>query len=100
VKKKKLKILALFDAMSPTTIDQDLSAEMQTDNRKTEGHVMKALAELEYPAEYLAIFDDLDLIQQKLQQFNPDVIFNLADQFKNNRAFDQNIVSFPECPAR
>jgi D-alanine-D-alanine ligase len=55
---------------------------------------MKALAELEYPAEYLAIFDDLDLIQQKLQQFNPDVIFNLADQFKNNRAFDQNIVSF------
>jgi D-alanine-D-alanine ligase len=94
VKKKKLKILALFDAMSPTTIDQDLSAEMQTDNRKTEGHVMKALAELEYPAEYLAIFDDLDLIQQKLQQFNPDVIFNLADQFKNNRAFDQNIVSF------
>jgi D-alanine-D-alanine ligase len=34
------------------------------------------------------------LIQQKLQQFSPDVIFNLADQFKNNRAFDQNIVSF------
>src|SRR5688572_8183978 len=80
--------------MAPTTLDQDLSAEMQTENRKTEGHVMKALAELGYPAEYLAIFDDLDLIQQKLQKFEPDVIFNLADQFKNNRAFDQNIVSF------
>ena len=92
--KKKLKVLALFDAMAPTTLDQDLSAEMQTENRKTEGHVMKALAELGYPAEYLAIFDDLDLIQQKLQKFEPDVIFNLADQFKNNRAFDQNIVSF------
>ena len=26
----------------------------------------------------------------------PDVIFNLADQFKNNRGFDQNIVSFLE----
>src|SRR5207244_5166494 len=26
----------------------------------------------------------------------PEVIFNLADQFKNNRGFDQNIVSFLE----
>ena len=48
------------------------------------------------PTEHLAIFDDLDLLRQKLQSFQPDVIFNLADQFKNNRAFDQNIVSFLE----
>jgi D-alanine-D-alanine ligase len=92
--KKKLKVLALFDAVSPTTIDQDLSAELKTDDWKTEANVLNALAQLGYEAQYLAIFDDLDLIQQKLQQFQPDVIFNLADQFKNNRAFDQNIVSF------
>lgn len=92
--RKKLKTLALFDAMSPTTIDQDLSAELATENRKTEANVLKALGELGYPAEYLAIFDDLDLIRQKVESFRPDVIFNLADQFKNNRAFDQNIVSF------
>lgn len=92
--KKKLKVLALFDAISPTTIDQDLSEELKTDDWKTEANVLNALGQLGYAAEYLAIFDDLDLIQQKLQQFEPDVIFNLADQFKNNRAFDQNIVSF------
>jgi D-alanine-D-alanine ligase len=92
--KKKLKVLALFDAVSPTTIDQDLSAELMTDDWKTEANVLNALAQLGYETQYLAIFDDLDLIQQKLQQFQPDVIFNLADQFKNNRAFDQNIVSF------
>jgi D-alanine-D-alanine ligase len=92
--KKKLKVLALFDARSPTTIDQDLSEEFKTDDRKTEANVLKALEQLGYRTEYLAIFDDLDLVQQKLQQFEPDVIFNLADQFKNNRAFDQNIVSF------
>src|SRR5207245_10162397 len=39
---------------------------------------------------------DLDLVRQKLDNFAPDVIFNLADQFKNNRGFDQNIVSFLE----
>jgi D-alanine-D-alanine ligase len=89
-----LKVLALFDAISPTTIDQDLGAELKTDDWKTEANVLEALGELGHETQYLAIFDDLDLIQQKLQQFEPDVIFNLADQFKNNRAFDQNIVSF------
>jgi D-alanine-D-alanine ligase len=94
--KKKLKILALFDAIAPTTLDQDLSAEFKTDDWKTEVNVLAALGELGHTTEHLAIFDDLDLLRQKLQSFGPDVIFNLADQFKNNRAFDQNIVSFLE----
>jgi len=58
--------------------------------------VLAALAQLGHASEYLAIFDDLDLLRRKLESFEPDVIFNLADQFKNNRAFDQNIVSFLE----
>jgi D-alanine-D-alanine ligase len=94
--KKKLKILALFDAISPTTIDQDLSAELKTEDWKTEADVLAALAELGHAAEHLAIFDDLNLLRQKLDGFQPDLIFNLADQFKNNRAFDQNIASFME----
>ncbi len=94
--KKKLKVLALFDAISPTTIDQDLTVELKTDDWKTECHVLEALGQLGHTTEHLAIFDDLDLLRQKLQSFSPDVICNLADQFKNNRAFDQNIVSFLE----
>jgi len=94
--KKKLKVLALFDAMAPTTIDQDLSAELKTQDWKTEANVLEALRSLGHTTEHLAIFDNLDLLQQKVQSFEPDVIFNLADQFKNNRAFDQNIVSFLE----
>ncbi|NOS71518.1 MAG: hypothetical protein HOP33_16530 [Verrucomicrobia bacterium] len=94
--KRKLKILALFDAIAPTTIDQDLSAELKTDDWKTEANVLAALAELGHTVEHLAIFDDLNLLRQKLDSFQPDVLFNLADQFKNNRAFDQNIVSFLE----
>lgn len=94
--KKKLKVLALFDAIAPTTLDQDLSAELQTADWKTEAHVLAALAELGYTTEYLAIFDDLNLLQHKLERFQPDIIFNLADQFRNNRAFDQGIASFLE----
>jgi D-alanine-D-alanine ligase len=94
--KKKLKVLALFDAIAPTTLDQDLSEEFLTEDWKTETNVLGALRELGHTTEYLAIFDNLDLLRQKLESFQPDVIFNLADQFKNNRAFDQNIVSFLE----
>jgi D-alanine-D-alanine ligase len=89
-----LKILVLFDAVRPTTLDQDLGPELKTADWKTEAAVLAALNELGYPHEHLAIFDDLDLLRQKLQTFSPDVIFNLADQFRNNRAFDQHIVSF------
>jgi len=89
MKKKQLKVLALFDAIAPTTLDQDLSAEL-----KTEAHVLGALAQLGHLVEHQAIFDDLDTLRQKLTNFAPDVIFNLADQFKNNRAWDQAIVSF------
>lgn len=94
--KKKLKVLALFDAIEPTKLDEDLSARLKTEDWKTEANVLEALKELGHETEHLAIFDDLDLLRQKVQAFAPDIIFNLADQFKNNRAFDQNIASFME----
>src|SRR4029077_14982604 len=94
--KQDFKVLALFDAVRPTTIDQDLSAEMKTEDWKTEANLLTALSALGYATEHLAIFDNLDLLRQKLETFAPDVIFNLADQFKNNRGFDQNIASLLE----
>ena len=94
--KKKLKVLVLFDGTSPTTLDQDFSDELKTKEWKTEADVMKALAALEHTPEHLAIYDDVDLLRQKLETFAPDVLFNLVEQFRNKSEFDQNIVSFLE----
>jgi D-alanine-D-alanine ligase len=94
--KKKLKVLVLFDGVQPTPIDADLSKEMKTEEWQTEANVMAALKELGHVAEHLAIFDDLDLVRQKMESFQPDVLFNLVEQFKNNPGFDQNIVSLLE----
>jgi D-alanine-D-alanine ligase len=69
---------------------------MKTEDWKTEANVLAALGKLGHPTEHLAIFDNLDLLRQKMESFAPDVIFNLADQFKNNRGFDQNIASLLE----
>jgi D-alanine-D-alanine ligase len=94
--KKKLKVLVLFDGAQPTPIDADLSEEMKTEEWQTEANVMAALAELGHTADHLAIFDDVDLVRQKIESFQPDVLFNLVEQFKKNPGFDQNIVSFFE----
>ena len=94
--KKKLKVLVLFDGVRPTKIDEDLSKEMKHKDWKTEKNVMDALGALGHTAEHLAIFDDLDLVRQKIENFAPDVLFNLVEQFKNNPGFDQNIVSLLE----
>ena len=94
--KKKLKVLVLFDGTRPTTIDQDFTEELKTKEWKTEADVMNALGELGHIAEHLAIYDDVDLLRQKLETFAPDVLFNLVEQFKNKPEFDQNIVSFFE----
>jgi len=94
--KKRLKVLVLSDGSGPTTIDQDFSKEMKTEDWKTEANVLAALNALGYTSEHLAIFDDLDLLRQKLETFAPDVLFNLVELFKNNPGFDQNIVSFLE----
>ena len=94
--KKNLKVLVLFTAGERIPIDHDLTSDFETDDWKTEGGVLAALRELGYTAEYLALFDDLELLRQKLESFQPEIIFNLADEFKKNRAFDQNIVSFLE----
>src|ERR1044071_5147719 len=57
---------------------------------------MAALAEVGHAAEHLAIYDDVDLVRQKLETFAPDILFNLVEQFRNKSEFDQNIVSFFE----
>jgi D-alanine-D-alanine ligase len=82
--------------VQPTPIDADLSEEMKTEEWQTEANVMAALSELGHIPEHLAIFDDVDLVRQKMESFQPDVLFNLVEQFKNNPGFDQNIVSLLE----
>lgn len=94
--KRGLHVLALFDLGEPTTLQQDLSAELKTEPWRTEADVLAALRELGCSVDYVAIHDDTDLLRQKLQAFPADVIFNLLEEFRNNRALDQNVVSFLE----
>src|SRR5437016_13219615 len=82
--KKKLKVLVLFDGVRPTPIDADLSEEMKTEDWQTEANVMAALGELGHTAEHLAIYDDVDLVRQKMDSLQQDVHFNIVELFNTN----------------
>ncbi len=96
MKKRGLRILALFDLGEPTALDQDFTEALQTEAWKTEADVLRALRSLGHEVEYQAIHDDTDLLRRKLQGFPADIIFNLVEEFRNNRSFDQNVASFLE----
>jgi len=93
---KKLRVLALFDAGSPVHPDHDLVDELKTDDWKTEANVLGALRSLGCQVEHHVLHDDLGALRSKLDAFQPAIVFNLADEFRNNRSFDQNIASLLE----
>jgi D-alanine-D-alanine ligase len=94
--KKKLRVLALFDLGGPTTLDQDFTEELKSEDWQTEANVLNALRSTGYEVDYLAIHDTTDVIGQKLESFPADVIFNLVEAFRNKRSLDQNVASFLE----
>ena len=95
-KTKGLRVLALFDAGSPVHPEDDLADELKTDEWKTEADVLAALRRLGCETQHHVLHDDLDALRTTLDSFAPEVVFNLADEFRNNRALDQNIASLLE----
>ena len=90
------KVLLIFDVPPPASLDRDFSKELETVDWATEADVIRAIRKLEYQLEILGLYDDPGLIRQKIDQFQPAVVFNLIERFKDNAAFDQNIAGFLE----
>ena len=56
--KKKLKVLVLFDGTSPTTVDQDFTKELKTDDWAAEAHVIDALKKLGHEVRTIGVWDE------------------------------------------
>lgn len=93
---KRDKVLVLFDSAGPTPLDHDYTEELKTPDWKTESHIIEALRELGHPIEMLGLHDDTDLLRQKLETFQPDMIFNMVEQFGNLSSAEHKITSFLE----
>jgi D-alanine-D-alanine ligase len=93
---KKLRVLAL---MHPDLVPPPDAASMSPDDRhrfKTEYDVCNTLQQLGHEVSALGVQDELHPIRHAVDEFKPDVAFNLLEEFQGNVLFDQNVVSLLE----
>ncbi len=93
---KKIKVLVLFDVGEPTSLDDDYTEDLKSPDWKTERHVLGALRNLGYPFAMLGVHNDTELIREMIDRYQPDVIFNMVEQFANSLGNENRITSFLE----
>lgn len=93
---KKEKVLVCFDDAGSTLPDHDYTESLKSPDWKTEADVIRALKELGHEVELLGLHDNTDLLRQKLETFQPDIIFNMVEQFGNVSSAEHKITSFLE----
>ena len=92
---KKLRILALMhDYMVPPADVSQL--DLATVEWKTEYDVTCTLNDMGHDVLQLGVKDDLGVIRQAVDDFKPQIAFNLMEAFHEVGAFDMNVVSYLE----
>lgn len=93
---KRLRILVLVheDLVPPESLE-GISEERRAEIR-TEYDVCHALRELGHEVHVLGVQSDLALIRKAIHEFEPDIAFNLLEEFHGVALYDQHVVSYLE----
>ena len=62
----------------------------------TEDHVWMALKRLGHVVKVVGVNGDLSTLQHEIAEFEPDIIFNLMEEFLNEAIFDFHVISYLE----
>ncbi|MFZ5863150.1 MAG: D-alanine--D-alanine ligase family protein [Nitrospirota bacterium] len=92
---KKLRIVALMheDLIPPETAG---GADLDAAEWKTEYEVVATLRGMGHTVLPLGVRSDLGLLRRSIEEFHPDIAFNLLEEFNDVVLWDQNVVSFLE----
>lgn len=63
---------------------------------RMEWDVVTTLRERGHELKVIGVHDDLTPIRSSIEEFKPDIVFNLLEAFDNICVFDQNVVSYLE----
>jgi D-alanine-D-alanine ligase len=92
---KKLRVLLLMhDYLVPP--DDVSGHDLMTVPWRTEHDVLVALNDLRHDVHPLGVGDDLKVVRRAVEQWKPDIVFNLMEAFHELGTFDHNIVSYLE----
>jgi len=92
---RKLCVLVLMhDYMVPP---EDVSGyDLMTVQWKTEHDVLVTLREMGHEVHPLGVGDDLSVVRRTVEEWKPDIVFNMMEAFHELGTFDHNVVSYLE----
>jgi D-alanine-D-alanine ligase len=94
--KRKLRVVVLMHpSMLPPENPEEFS-EQERYNWKTEYDVVATLRELGHEVKPLGVADELGPIRTAIDEWKPDIVFNLLEEFLGRQDFDHHVVSFLE----
>jgi D-alanine-D-alanine ligase len=92
---KPLRVLTLVHkGLEPP--DRALAQDRETAEWKMEYDVVHTLRALGHDPRVIGVHDDLTPIRSSMDEFKPDISFNLMEAFADVGVFDQNVVSYLE----
>jgi D-alanine-D-alanine ligase len=93
---KKLRVLVLMhpDLVPPDSLKGRTEVEINV--WKTEYDVVTTLRRAGYDVRPLGVQHELKPIRDVTEEWKPDIVFNLLEEFHGQTAYDQNVVSYLE----
>jgi D-alanine-D-alanine ligase len=93
---KKLKVLCLTheDLVPPPGLPN--SQSFHDEDWRTEQYVFATLRKLGHEVRMLGVRYDLGVIRNAVEEFRPDIVFNLLEEFHDQPLYDSNVVSYLE----
>jgi len=92
----KLRVLVLVrEGLIPPASLEGLTEE-QIDEFRMEHNVLTALEELGHTTKIIGVYADLTPLSQALEEFTPDIVFMLLEEFHGVVTYDHAIASFLE----
>jgi D-alanine-D-alanine ligase len=93
---KKLRIAVLVHPALIPPESRDGVPEKIADTWKTEFDVVSTLRELGHEVRPVGVYDDLMPVRELIAEWQPDLIFNLLEEFLGSAEFDFHVVTYLE----
>lgn len=93
---KRNKVLLIFDSPKKYDDAHTYEDEFKQEDWKTEAHVFKALGENGHDVKALGLTDTVIPLVKAIENYKPDIVFNLAEVFNNDSRFEKHIAGLLE----
>lgn len=93
---KRLRVLALMDSdlVPPDSMEGYTDEEMM--DWKSEYDVVTTLRELGHEVLKVGVHNDLKVLQESMAAYQPEIVFNLLEEFHGVALYDQHVVAYLE----